>query len=117
MVFSNEIRLMHQEGSGSTATQYVYLGNKGEGEIDWNISESITRLDVTPSSGTVIDGTSLRFDVSTNGLGTGWHTLGTVTVNGTFEGEAVEGSPASAPVYLYVGDVFRAYLPLVSRTY
>ena len=109
--------MLHQSGSGNTATRYVWLGNEGEGEFDWSIAESISELQVTPSAGTVVTGTSVQFDISTTGLGSGWHTLGTVTVSGTAEGAAVDGSPAVSTVYVYVGDIAWIYLPLIGRNY
>jgi hypothetical protein len=107
--------VLHQSGSGNTATRQVWLANEGEGEFDWSIAESISELQVTPSAGTVVTGTSVQFDIDTTSLGPGWTTLGTVTISGTAEGEPVDGSPASSTVRVYVGDIVRVYLPLNSR--
>jgi hypothetical protein len=113
--FPSEIRVFHQSGSGDTASQDVGVWNKGEGQFDWSIKHSITRLQVTPSSSTVESNASVRFVITTTGLLTGWQLLGTVTITGTVGGEPVDGSPQDAPVYVYVGDVARIYLPVVLR--
>jgi hypothetical protein len=117
LAFPSQVRVLHQSGSGNTATRHVWLANEGDGEFDWSITESIPELQVIPSAGTVVTSTSVRFDVGTTGLGSGWHTLGTMTVSGTAEGEAVDGSPATSTVYVYVGDIAWIYLPLTGRNY
>jgi hypothetical protein len=117
LAFPNQVRVLHQSGSGNTETKYERLVNEGDGEFDWGITESIPRLQVSPSAGTVVTRTSVRLDINTTGLATGWHLLGTLAITGTAEGEAVDGSPAASAVYLYVGDVRRVYLPLATRSY
>lgn len=117
LAFPGQIRVLHQSGSGSTETRYVWLRNEGSGEFDWSISHSIPQLQVTPSTGTVATSTSVQFSIDTDGFGNGWHTLGAVSVSGTADGEAVEGSPVTATVYLYVGDLAQVYLPLVVQNY
>jgi len=118
LAFPTKVRVLHQSGSGSTETRYVRLENEGDGEFDWAITEAIARLQVIPSSGTVVTSTSVRFDINTVGLAaSGWQLLGTVVITGTAEGEAVDGSPATSAVYVYVGNVERVYLPLVARSY
>lgn len=115
--FPAQVRVLHQSGSGNTATRYVWLANEGEGEFDWGIAESISELQVTPSAGTVVTGTSVQFDIDTTSLVPGWNELGTVTVSGTVEGTAIDGSPVASTVYVYVGDIAWIYLPLIGRNY
>jgi hypothetical protein len=113
--FPDDVVLLHQEGSGDTETTAVRVWNEGEGSFDWEVTHGIARLNVAPSSGTVHTSASMQFTVSTDGLSTGWHDLGRVTVTGTNGGQAIDGSPQTATVRIYVGEVERAYLPLVAR--
>ena len=113
--FQDEIRMLHQAGSGNTESQSVRIWNEGEGQFDWSITHAIAGLQVLPSAGTVASTTPVQFVVTTAGLATGWNTLGTVTVTGTDGGKAIDGSPITAVVYVYVGDVSRVYLPRVVR--
>jgi hypothetical protein len=117
LAFPSQVSVLHQFGSGNTATRYVRLANEGDGEFDWAITESIPELQVTPSAGTVVTSTSVRFDIDTTVLGSGWHNLGTVAISGTVEGVAVDGSPVASTFYVYIGDVARIYIPLVARNY
>lgn len=115
--FSNEIVVFHQYGSSDTATRNVSVWNEGGGEFDWEITHSITRLQVMTSTGTVETAAQTQFVISTTGLLTGWHDLGSVIATGTFEGGDVEGSPRNSSLRLYVGDVQSVYLPLVLKAY
>jgi len=115
--FPAEVRAFHQYGSGETAETVALLKNGGEGQMDWSIAHMISRLTVTPSSGTVITQIPLRLVITTTGLITGWHTLGPLTVTATANGNPVQGSPKASNLYLFVGDVHRTYLPLVMRQY
>lgn len=115
LAFPPEVRLFHQSGSGSTESTFPRLENKGDGSFDWRITHSMAQLQVIPSSGVVMTVTQPRFLVTTTGLSDGWHNLGTVTVTGTVSGRQVVNSPLTAAVWVYVGDVDRAYLPIVLR--
>jgi len=56
--------------------------------------------------------------VNVQGLAAGsWHNLGSVRVSGTWNGGAVANSPQDATLYVYVGDIERVYLPVVSKSY
>jgi len=115
--FPSEIRMFHQQGSGNTEAQYAFVRNEGEGQFDWRITHSIGRLQVIPNVGTVTATTPAQFVIDTTGLNIGWTTLGTVTLTGTASGKSILGSPTTATVYIYVGDVNRVYLPAVLRNY
>lgn len=115
--FPDQIRLLHQYGSGETETGYALVQNGGESEFDWRITESIDELQVIPPSGKVTKDAPVQLVVTTTGLSIGWHELGQVTVTGTVDGEDVQGSPHVSTLYLYVGDVFRVYLPSVTRNH
>ena len=113
--FPHEIRLFHQYGSGGTEIWCAMVYNEGEGEFDWNIAHTISQLQVTPASSAVTDAAPVKLTVTTTGFSPGWHTLGTLIVTGSVDGKPVEDSPATATLYLFVGDVSRAYMPLVVR--
>ncbi len=113
--FPTEIHVLHQDGSGNSATRSVAIQNGGDGGFDWSISHSIGNLEVIPASGTVEAITVTQFVVDTTGLSLGWHELGPVTVTGTLNGSPVTGSPTVATLWVYVGDVSRVYLPLTLR--
>ena len=52
------------------------------------------------------------------GFATGtWHYLGVIRASGTWSGGGVAGSPQDAGLYVYVGDIGQAYLPVVARGY
>jgi hypothetical protein len=116
LAFPDEVRIYHQEGSGTVATEYVTIRNAGDGEYDWAIAHGISELTVTPPSGTVTETAPVQFDVDVSGVPTGtWQNLGTVTVSGTFGGDAVYDSPKDVPVLIFVGDIERIYLPVLVR--
>jgi hypothetical protein len=73
---------------------------------------------VVPSSGTAFYTSTalLTVTVSTTGYETGTYSLGNVIIAGTSGGSPVQGSPASIPVTLYVGQVHRLYLPIILRS-
>ena len=115
--FPTEGRLFHQWGSGETETGYQAVRNEGEGSFDWRITNVLTNVRVSPSSGVVTTTAPTQFVITTTGLLTGWHTLGTVNITGTASGKDVLGSPTTLTVYVYVGNVARVYLPLILRNY
>lgn len=115
--FADEIRVYHQEGSGNTATKLESIQNMGQGEFDWSISHGIAELTVVPSSGVVVDAVGIRLDIDVTSVATGaWQYLGQISVSGTSGGDPIVDSPQSADLYIFVGDIGRAYLPVVSRT-
>lgn len=112
--FPNEFRFLHQQGTGKTVTQYATLHNLGNGEFDWEITNPVAGLRVTPASGTVAKQTvvELTMDVTRYAANI-WHNLGNLTVSGRVDGEHVLSSPRTVPVWLYTGDLNSVYLPLV----
>jgi hypothetical protein len=115
--FPTEVRLFHQWASGETETGYQAVRNEGEGSFDWRITNVLTNVRVSPSSDVVTTTAPTQFVITTTGLLTGWHTLGTVNITGTASGKDVLGSPTTSTVYVYVGNVARGYLPLILRNY
>ncbi|MBN1180381.1 MAG: VCBS repeat-containing protein [Anaerolineae bacterium] len=114
---ASALLLMHDSRSGSSSeTTSIFFRNVGEGEIDWQATASSGAVMVTPSSGmTGLSGVTVEVTVSTEGYTEGMHDLGTIRIVGTVDGAPVEGSPIAIPVTLYVGEVHRTYLPLVTR--
>ncbi len=111
LVFPSEIRVFHQSGSGDTETAYTFVANGGDGEFAWGISHQIPGLQVQPATGVVSTVSPVQLIITTDGFSDGWHTLGTLTVTGTVNGSTVIGNPSYATLYLYMGDVWRVYLP------
>lgn len=110
--------VLHQYGSGNTETAHLRLRNIGDGAFNWAISSSPSGVIVAPSSGRVFytSTISLAVTISTMGYPTGTYFLGNVVITGTNGGGPVQGSPFNIPVTLYVGQVYRAYLPIVLRS-
>lgn len=117
----NELVFMHQYGNTSTDvyTRSIKLKNVGGKTFNWRASHSIPQLVVTPSSGTVqrSQNVSVTLTISPSGSGLlpGWHNLGNITIDATYDGGAIEGSPLVIPVRVYIGDITRVYLPVISK--
>lgn len=115
-VYPASLVLMHEPGSGATERRGIWLYNPGEGVVTWEIVA--TPSDIMPDvlSGTINPGgQAVGLTVSVGGYPEGWHDLGAIEIEGMLGGRAVQGSPASIPVSLYVGPVERVYMPLVQR--
>jgi hypothetical protein len=118
MEFVDEIYVFHEEGSGDTATTYESVGNLGDDAFEWEITHAIPGiLQVIPPSGVVTDTVQVQLVITTTGVTTGTWQSWPITVTGTFGGNPVVGSPHTATLYLFVGDIERVYLPLVLRNH
>ncbi len=114
--FPSKILFLHQSGTGTIATQHVQIRNLGGGQFDWTISNTNGSLQIIQSSGTVITSAMVTLSLDTSGYSPNtWHTLNSLTVNATSNGEPILGSPLTAVVKLYTGDIHQVYLPLVIR--
>ena len=109
--------LLHQYGSGNAEKAFLRLRNLGDGTFDWAVSSQPLGVTVMPSSGMAFYTSTvpLTVTVSTTDHQTGTYSLGNVVITGTSEGIPVQGSPVSIPLTLYVGQVYRSYLPIVLR--
>ncbi|MGQ9467894.1 MAG: FG-GAP-like repeat-containing protein [Anaerolineae bacterium] len=107
------VYILHQYGSGDQERAFLTLRNTGEGSFSWEVSSPPSGVTVSPSSGTLpyTSTAPVTVTVTTTGYQTGTHPLGNIV----FTAPGAEGSPASIPVTLYVGQVYRTYLPLVLR--
>lgn len=116
-VAPTSIYLLYQYGSGNTVRTYLRLRNLGEGTITWGVSSPAPNITLSPSSGALTaSSVPVAVTMNTTGYTTGTYELGNVIVTGTVTENPVLGSPASIPVTLYVGKVYRTYLPLVLRS-
>jgi len=113
--FPDQLHFFHQVGSGAHVTGTLRIWNKGGGQFEWELDSSASELQITPASGTLTETSTVQVGVDTTDLSEGWTVVGTITATATFEGEEIAGSPAVAPVNVYVGDIVRTFLPLVTR--
>jgi hypothetical protein len=111
--FTDSVYLFHdQSNPNPTETGYVYLTNAGGETFDWSLSASAA-INLRQSTGSGEGNVS--FTIDTTGLSLGWHEVGIITAAATFGGDPVDGSPQTATVYVFIGDVAHVYLPLVNR--
>ncbi len=113
-VHPDRLLLMHEPGSGPTEKAGIWLFNPGEGTVVWEITAAPS--EVTPDNGSGIigpAGQAVGLTVDVGGYADGWYDLGVIEIEGMLDGRAVQGSPASIPVSLYVGPVEHIYMPLV----
>jgi hypothetical protein len=91
--------------------------NGGPGEMQWTAEASHKQVSVDPRLGTATSAfETITVDVDTRKLRVGAHQLGEITLTGSANGYAVQGSPTTIPVTIYVvEDLQRAALPLVVR--
>jgi hypothetical protein len=115
-VAPTSLMVLHQEGSGSSTRIGLWLTNRGEGEIAWEVQDLPAGVTVSPTFGVLgWDRQRVEVTIDTSGYGPGTYALGTLTIRGTRDGQDVADSPAEIPLTLYVGDVHRTYLPVVCR--
>lgn len=101
------LALLHQQGTGGRAEGMFRLRNIGDGDIDWTVSAP-SGVSVTPSSGTMTDGSILiEFSRNTSGFGRGINLLGYITITATIDGVPVPSSPMTIPLNLAIGDLYQ----------
>ncbi len=109
------VSILHQTGDANPDFATIRLTNTGGGSFDWTVSESIPEVQFAPTSGTVSTSETIMMEVDASGLSNGWTTVGTVTISATEGGEAIQDSPQSFSVKVFVGNLSRVYLPLIIR--
>ena len=112
--FSDRVYVFHQQGTASPETSTISIWNTGGGRFDWAVTSSTASIQVSPTSGVLSETLSVQLvqlSVNTTGLPAGWTTLGQITATATYEGEAISGSPKTAPVMVFIGDIHRVFLP------
>jgi hypothetical protein len=107
--------VFHQYGDTTDPVISLSVENQGDGEIAWSgVPSDPARVSLSSSSGSVsTDRQRVEVTIDASGFVTGTHDLGTITITGTVESEPADGSPTTVPVSLYVGDVFKNFLPIV----
>lgn len=115
LAFPEDITIFCETGLDEPCVRNVWVRNEGGGHIEWQIEHGDDRLSITPTRGYVTDTMSVQVAIDTRELAPGWDTLGEILVTGEFEGMMVPGSPAVATVRLYLGDVYRTFLPCALR--
>ncbi len=115
--FPDQLRFLHQQGSGDSQTMPVTIQNLGIGQFDWQIANpNIPNLQIGPGSGTVSSSATVQLTLTTTGyISYTWHYLGDLTVSGTAYGQPVLSSPRTVPVWLYIGDIDQIHLPIIKR--
>jgi hypothetical protein len=112
----SSLYIMHQYGSGDTEQTQITIENLGSGTIDWTVTNLLNNVTMSSSQGTASSSTTVEVTVSASGYNNkGTYDLGDIRITGESDGETVEGSPLIIPVTLYVGEVHKSFLPLVSR--
>ncbi len=119
-VSPDSMTIMHPYGRPSSSSVFV-VENKGVGTIEWTSSLSPAAsapvtVTLDPASGTVAETSQTAVTAMVTGLVTvpmGSHNLGRVTISGTANGAAVDGSPQTVDLTLQVGSV--VWLPPIMK--
>jgi hypothetical protein len=118
---AGELRIYHQAGSGSTATVTASVQNIGGEEFNWNLNTGGTGGAVTANktSGTSLmanESVSIQFSINTASYTQNqWHSIGNIVITATNNGDPVNASPKTVPIFLYVGDVTQVNLPFINK--
>jgi hypothetical protein len=110
------LSILYPVGVEGNAQTNLSVWNQGDGVLSWSIQTDASRISVSPSSGTTSSAAQVVVTVSTNGLGPGVHTVGTIQITGTHDGQQVNGSPVSVPVVVNIAQMQRTFLPMIRST-
>jgi hypothetical protein len=113
-VSPSSIYVLHQYGDANNEHAGLLIGNLGDGSISWSVSSKPGNVTVNPSGGTVYTSTLALVTVNATSYTTGTYSLN-IVIAGTSGGSPIAGSPATIPVTLYVGTVYKTYLPVLMR--
>jgi len=111
--FPRSVILFHQMDPGTPGRGYLSLWNAGGGAFEWSLRASNSAIEVTPASGSLTGTATVAVVVDASVLSPGWMEVGTLTGTATSGGEAIAGSPGTATVRVFTGDVSRIHVPLV----
>ncbi len=130
--FPENIYILYNDAD-NTATGEFSIWNEGEGEFQWVLTPSTSRIRLTPSRGTLANGlfqsaeTKIHIEVDVGGTlvyhwtWTNLVPVGTVTAVATYRGTEIAGSPKTMYVYVYqeedVDEYYGLYYPLLMRNY
>jgi len=113
--FPDRIVVLHQQGSLALEGTTISIWNEGGGQFNWTLTASTNLIQLSPVSGTLTQTTRVQLTVDTSSLPAGWTTVGEITATATFESQEIAGSPKMASVRVYVGNVYRLYLPVALK--
>jgi hypothetical protein len=114
-VSPSPLYVMHDYGSGDSASAQISIQNVGGGELTWKLDDCSDMVMTSPVQGTISSSDTAEVEISTTNYAIGTYDLGYVVIVAESEGEAVENSPFEIPIKLYVGDVHKTFLPLVAK--
>lgn len=111
----SSLLLMHQNGPGIPSTERVLTTVKNTGEVpfNWSITSTPPGVTVSPMSGR--SDQVITVTVNTSFIPDGINSLGRIAIGATADYGTVANAPASIQISLYVGTVYRTYLPLILR--
>jgi hypothetical protein len=112
-VSNSSLYLLHQTGTTSSERASLYISNSGDDSFTWSITSKPTGVAVSPASGGPDQ--TLWITVTTTGKPNGLNVLGNIVISATTSGQTVLNAPQSIPVTLWVGNVKRSYVPLVTK--
>jgi hypothetical protein len=113
-VSPDSLYVLHQSGDPNTEHATLIIRNTGELTFALSITPP-SGVTAFPTSGTMVTQTIVMITVSTAGRPNGTHNLGNISVAGRVGGVHIANSPVSVPVTLYVGQLYRSFLPVVLK--
>lgn len=107
--------IFHQTGQPAAPTVRLWVGATTE-DVEWTATATRpSALSLTPRTGTYPqDGHIDVAVVDVSSYATGTYSLGQVVLDADFP--SIRGCPVAVPIRLVVGDISRAFLPLILRT-
>jgi len=112
--FPSLTRLFHDtDDPGVSVNGAVNITSIGGQNFDWTLFASTQMIQLSRTSGS--GEARVAFTVHTGQLDRGWNEVGTITVEATHNGDPLPNSPQTTAVHVFVGEVARLYLPLVTR--
>jgi hypothetical protein len=103
--------LVQQSGTSGSERTTLYVSNSGDGSFSWSIASQPAGVTISPASGGSDQTLTVTFDGA--GLSNGTHPLGNIVISASAPGQTVLNAPQSIPVTVWIGQVQRAYLPLI----
>ncbi len=110
---TERLLLMVEEGQTQVEMR-LYLRNSGDYPLDWAVASAPADVKVTPSNGTLPPQgeQSITLTVDVSGYPPGTYSLGEVSFSASY---GTTSQSASIPMLAYIGKVYKAFVPSVSR--
>lgn len=115
LVTPERVSIFNQSGFSTEPSAPMRIQNAGSGRFEWELSPSVSAIQVAPVSGFLTDSAIVEITVKAEDFSHSWTKVGTISTSATVDGKAVEGSPSTTAVYLFTGEVSHIYLPLTLR--